>query len=311
LGEVIEFSPLYNDNHHNVAQPTLSCETSFAATLRECDDGHMRVTRKSLARAAVVVVIGLIAAACQIAVSADTLRVVQAQEDGFFENGDEPYVAVISWRVIPGTAGSASAQFLGNLTELGSGADDGAVLPIPAAMGAVDFADVQTSTFGQLLADGTVPELVGTVMVVMESDFTPWGTINGLMQDVESALRTELVNQVEPLTIAQLTDPQQVADALSSAAANVEAAVTPGVWDSILLWLGSLGNPDDPIDVGFTVWIAAYGSLGQLIDASLLSALPSGATGGVWASDLDPISTTMTFSGDGAIYEIDITATAS
>lgn len=270
----------------------------------------MHVTRRSLT-VPLLLVLALLAAACQIDVGATSLTVVQAQEDGFLQNGDEPYVAVIKWRVIPGTAGSASAQFIGNLQELGSGADDGAVLGIPAAMGAVDFPDIQFSSLSGLLTQGTVPELVGTVMVVMESDLTPWGTINNLMGDVESALQTELVNLVEPLTIAQLTDPQQIADALSTAAANVEAAVTPGVWDSILLFLGSLGNPDDPIDVGFTVWIAATGALGQLIDSSLVSALPAGAAGGVWWNDADPISTTMRFSGDGAIYDVNITATLS
>ena len=111
---------------------------------------------------------------------------------------------------------SASAEFVGNLDELGSGADDGAVLSIPAAMGAVTFENVQSSYLEALLTWGVVPELVGTVMVVMESDFTPWGTINNLMEDVESALQTELVNQVEPLTIAQLTNPEAIADALES-----------------------------------------------------------------------------------------------
>jgi len=270
----------------------------------------MHVTKRSLT-VPLVLLLSLVAAACTVDVAATTLTVVQAQEDGFLQNGDEPYVAVIKWRVIPGTPGSASAEFIGNLSELATGADDGDVLAIPAAMGAVHFDDVQNSSFGALLNDGLVPELVGTVMVAMESDLTPWGTINNLMNDVEAALEAELVNQVEPLTIAQLTDPQAIADALSTAAANVEAAVTPGVWDSILLFLGSLGNPDDPIDVGFTVWIAAYGSLGQLIDASLVSALPEGASGGVWFNNVDPINTTLRFSGDGAIYDVDITATVS
>ncbi|MEZ5167237.1 MAG: hypothetical protein R2695_12410 [Acidimicrobiales bacterium] len=157
-----------------------------------------------------------------------------------------------------------------------------------------------------------MPEIVGTVMVVMESDFTPWSTINSLMNDVESALQAELVSQVEPLTISQLTNPQAIADALATAAANVEAAVTPGIWDSILLFLGSLGNPDDPIDVGFTVWVIANGTLGDLIADNLLTALPPGATGGVWSTfPPSPINETLTFSGDGAIYEVDITATAN
>ena len=268
----------------------------------------MHVTKRSLL-VPLLLLLAMLAAACTVDVGATTLTVVQAQEDGFFENGEGCDVAVIKWRVIPGTAGSASAEFIGNLQELGSGADDGAVLSIPSSMGAVTFAGVQSSTLNQLLTQGIVPELVGTVMVVMESDLTPWGTINNLMNDVEAALQSELVSQVEPLTIAQLTDPAAVADALSTAAANVEAAVTPRIWDSIRLFLGPLGTPAAPIDVGFTVWIAAYGSLGQLIEGSLLSALPAGATGGVWWNTTDPISTTMRFSGDGAIYDVAITAT--
>ena len=259
---------------------------------------------------ALVAVVALVAASCTVDVAAHTLTVVDAQEENFWEDGDEPYVAVIEWRVIPGTAGSASARFLGNLSELHSGADDGDVMAIPAGQGAVHFEDVQHSTFEALLQQGIVPELVGTVIVAMESDFTPWGTINDLMEDVESALESELVDQIVPLTVAQLTNPEDVAEALSAAAANVEAAVTPGVWDSILLFLGSLGNPDDPIGVGFTVWIAAYGPLGQFIDSALLSALPSNATGGVWHSSTAPIHSSLTFSGDGATYRVDLTATA-
>lgn len=258
-----------------------------------------------------LVALALVAAACTIDVGATSLTVVQAQEDGFLQNGDEPYVATIQWRVVPGTPGSASTRFIGNLQELASGADDGAVLSIPSAMGSVHFEDVQNSTFEALIGQGLVPELVGTVLVVMESDLTSWGTINSLMNDVAAALLTELRDQIEPLTITQLTDPEAVASALSQAAANVEAAVTPGVWDSILLWLGSLGNPDDPIGVGFTVWVAAYGALGQFIEAGMLSALPANATGGAWSVDLAPITDTLRFSGDGAVYDVSVTATAS
>ncbi|MEZ5167238.1 MAG: hypothetical protein R2695_12415 [Acidimicrobiales bacterium] len=116
----------------------------------------MSVTKRSVL-VPLLVVVALFAAACQSHVSAHTLRVVQAQEDGFFENGDEPYVAVIQWRVIPGTPGSASAHFVGNLAELASGADDGAVLSIPAAMGTVHFDDVQASNLDACSCTGSCP----------------------------------------------------------------------------------------------------------------------------------------------------------
>ena len=103
-----------------------------------------------------------------------------AQEEAWYSDGDEPYVAVIKWRVIPGTAGSASAEFVGNLAELSGGAGDGDVLTIPASMGSVSFDDVQVSWWNAVLESGRLPELTGTVMVAMESDLTPWSTINGL-----------------------------------------------------------------------------------------------------------------------------------
>ena len=264
--------------------------------------------RRRASVVAVIAAVAMLATACQIDVAATTLHVVQAQEDGFLQNGDEPYVAVIQWRVIPGEAGSTQVSFLGNLAELGSGMDDGDSATIPASMGAASFGGVQVSSIQQV-AQGILPELVGTVMVVMESDLTSWGSINGLMNDVEAALDDELQAQIEPLTILDLTNPAIVADALSTAAANVEAAVTPGIFDQILLWLGSLGNPDDLIGVGFTVWIAAGGTLGQFIEASLPAALPANAAGGVWHDDLDPKTATLRISGDGAVYDIDIVAT--
>ena len=270
----------------------------------------MSPTRRRASLVSSVLALAMVATACQIDVAATTLHVVQAQEDGIFSDGDEPYVAVIQWRVVPGTAGSTQVSFLGNLDEVGSGMDDGDSAAIASAMGAASFADVQVSSINQV-AQGILPELVGTVMVGMEHDFTSWGTINGLMNDVEDALFTELQTQIEPLTILDLTNPQVVADALATAAANVEAAVTPGILDQILIWLGSLGNPDDLIGVGFTVWIAAGGALGQFIEASLPPALPANAAGGVWHDDLEPKTATITFSGDGAVYDVDIVATNS
>lgn len=265
-------------------------------------------TQRRLTITAVLATLVLVATACQIDAAATTLHVVQAQEDGFLQNGDEPYVATVQWRVIPGEVGSTEVSFLGNLQELGSGMDDGDSATIPASMGAASFPDVQVSSLQQV-ANGQLPELVGTVMVVIESDLTPWGSINSLMNDVEAALAIELQTQIEPLTILDLTNPAIVAAALSTAAANVEAAVTPGIWDSILLWLGSLGNPDDVIGIGFTVWIGAGGALGAFIEASLPAALPANAAGGVWHNNTDPKTATLRFSGDGAIYDVDIVAT--
>ena len=106
---------------------------------------------RRLVRLVPVIVLAVLAAACTVQVQAHTLTVHDAQEESWFENGDEPYVAVIKWRVIPGTAGSASSEFIGNLDELATGAVVGAVLGIPAAMGSVSFSGVQISWLEALL----------------------------------------------------------------------------------------------------------------------------------------------------------------
>lgn len=146
---------------------------TVAGTGRE--DEHVRMRRAVLIPVIAVVVA---ATACTVEVSAHTLVVHDAQEN-FFGDGDEPYLAVVKWRVIPGTAGSASAEFIGNLEELSGDADAGESFPVPASMGSVSFAGVQWSSTAALL-QGRLPELTGTVMVAMESDLTPWGTINAM-----------------------------------------------------------------------------------------------------------------------------------
>jgi hypothetical protein len=279
-----------NSNHAPVTQPR-----------------HRR--RGTAALVAVAAAMALVAAACNVNVDAHTLTVVQSQEDGFLQNGDEPYLATIQFRSTPGVAGSTNVNFLGNLSEVGSGMDDGDSASIPDAMANVTFNDVTPVSLQMLLANGTLPEVLGTVMIAMESDFTSWGTINNLMEDVADALETELALAIEPLTIADITDPSAVADALAGAAANVEAAATPSTLQAIGIWLGSLGNPDDLIDIGFTVWIPTAGALGSIVESSLISALPADATGHAWSTSADPVNKTIRFQGDSAIYDVDITTT--
>ncbi len=266
-------------------------------------------SRRRLRTAVLVATLALVATACQIDVQATTFHVVDAQEEAWYSNGDEPYIAVIKWRVTPGTPGSTQVSLLTELDdELASNMYDGSSVGIPAANGLVEFDNVTPVALQQVLT-GSVPELLGTVVIAIESDNTPWGTINNLMHDVEASLATELANIVEPLTIADLTNPQVIADGLGQAAANVQAAITPDFWDSVLLFLGSLGDPDDVIGIGFTVWVATAGPLADVINASLPAALPGNAIGGAWSNNLNPVNGSLTFSGDGATYVVDVVAT--
>ncbi len=253
-----------------------------------------------------VAAIAMIATACQYTVTNDQLTVVQAQEDGFLQNGDEPYPAVVAWRSTPGVAGSTSVQYLGNLQEFASGLDDGDTVTVPLSMGEAFFDDIDFIGFPEVL-NGQLPELVGTLIVMFEHDLTSFSSIDNIMEDVRDALEVELANVIEPLTLADLTDISAVSDDLAAAAAAVEAAATPGILDSILLFLGSLGNPDDLIGTAFTIYAAAAGNLALFLESALSSALPPGNVGGTLnAGNGDGRTDTIRFSGDGAIYDMTV-----
>ncbi len=251
---------------------------------------------------------GLLASACvstqDVDLNMETLTVVTAQEDGFFSDGDEPYVAVIEWRAVPGEPGSTRTQYKGNLAELSTGAFDGEILSIPASMGSSDFNNLQFVDNISDVVNGTNPELVGTVMIAMESDATPWSLVDNVMLDVQSALHTEVENIVEPLTLAELANPTALANELADASDRVQDAATPSIGEALGIWFASLGDPDDFIGVNFEVWVAAKGALADQIDIPLQNALASaGAVGGALR---DNETRQVTFSGDDAVYRVNL-----
>jgi hypothetical protein len=257
-----------------------------------------------------VAALGILASACEVSTAATRLNVIDADEEAFFSNGDEPYIAVIKWRVTPGTPGSTQVSLLTEVRdELATRMDDGDSVAIPASAGAVTFDNVTPVAFQQLLT-GKIPELMGTVVIAMESDNSSWGAVNSIFRDVEAALRVELAAQIEPLTITDLTNQTAVANALSTAAANVEAAVKPSFFEAVALFFAAFGDPDDVVGIGFTVYVASAGPLSNVINSSLLANLPAGSTGGTWSDNLNPITGTLNFDNGPANYSIDIVANA-
>lgn len=232
-------------------------------------------------------------------IQTSTLTTTTIQEDGFLGDGDEPYIATISFRSTPGVPGSTSANYLGGIFELSSGAEDGDVLNVPPPMGRATFSNVMLRDMNDVLA-GNMPEVVGTVTVVMESDATPFGTINNMMDDLEAALVVEVGGVIEPMTLASLANADQVADDLEIAANNVADAITPSFWDGVGIWLTSFTDPDDIIGVEINLFVAAKDDLAIAIDQQLGSALPAGVTGGA----LDTTGHVTRVAGDDAVYHL-------
>lgn len=258
-------------------------------------------SRRPVGRLALgIAAVGLLLAACNnVTVQASTITVVDAQEESWYSNGDEPYVAVIRFRVKPGVAGSTSVQFLGNLQEIDDHMDDGDVASIPAAMGATTFSDV-TPVGLQAVLNGAAPEIVGAVTVAIESDASPWSAINGIMNDVRAELDTQLRAQIEPLSLSDILTSDAAAERLKIAAQRVEAAATPSFWEGVGIWFSSFGDPDDVIGFRVLFFVAVDGQLADAVDAKLSTGLPAEVIGrALRAGPLD-----VTYSGDGATYRV-------
>jgi hypothetical protein len=166
-------------------------------------------------------------------------------------------------------------------------------------MAATSFPNVTLLTTDDVLT-GKLPEIVGAVTVAMESDASPFSAIDGIMNDVRAELDRQLRSQIETLTLGDLLNPTAVSDRLADAAKKIEAAASPSFWRSAGIWLRSFGDPDDTIGFKVLLFVAAQGTLADLIDAKLATGLPSDVVGrSLKAGPLD-----VDYSGDDATYRI-------
>jgi hypothetical protein len=282
---------------------------SSTPTIDEAGAGPAAGRRRRWRVGAVLIVGVLLAAGCSLTnagLQGQTLTAIDAQEESFFSNGDEPYVAVIQFRVTPGIAGSTQVRFLGNLAEIATHIDDGDSATIPAAMAATSFPNVLTAGLSDIIA-GRSPEIVGAVTVAMESDASPWSAINGIMNDVTNELDAQLRAHIEPLSFSQILDPATAADRLAEAARRVEAAATPSFWRGVGIWFSSFGDPDDVIGFKVLFLVGVTGDLADTVDAKLASGLPDAVVGRA----LRPGPLDVDYSGDGATYRIRWNVTTS
>ncbi len=261
-------------------------------------------TRRRLGRwcrAGGVLALGaLVLMACNVTIDGNTLTAVDAQEEAWYSDGDEPYVAVIQFRVTPGVAGSTQTRYLGNLQEIAQDVYDGDSATIPDAMAATSFPNVTMMTLEDVIATGRAPEIVGAVSVAMESDASPWSAINGIMTDVRNELDRQLRLQVETMSLVDLLDPNTASERLAEAARRVEAASQPSFWRSVGIWFRSFGDPDDVIAFKVLVFVAAHGPLADAVDARFGSGMPPSVVGGALRAGPRDVS----YAGDGATYRV-------
>src|SRR5687768_2207674 len=107
----------------------------------------------------------------------DRLVVHDADEDDFFSDGDEPYFVTMGVRSRLGVPGTTEVFWSGVLDDdWANGIDDGGAAGIPSSMGRLDFPGVETPGVAELIG-GARPEVIGAVIVAIESDATPFDAI--------------------------------------------------------------------------------------------------------------------------------------
>ena len=187
----------------------------------------------------------------------DRLNVVNADEDDFWSDGDEPYIITIGFRSRFRTPGSTSVFWSGVLDDdWADGIDGGESKAIPRNQGTVTFGGVTRPTQAQVLA-GQLPELIGAIVLTFESDATPFSAIRGLVNDLISAVRTQITRLVEQGSL-NLANPQPDIDA---AVRSIRAAVEPSTLEAIGLFLRSWGDPDDLIGMTPLIFAAVDTSM--------------------------------------------------
>ncbi|HWJ66757.1 MAG TPA: hypothetical protein VNT31_08775 [Nocardioides sp.] len=188
----------------------------------------------------------------------DRLVVHNADEDDFWSNGDEPYIVPIGFRSRFRTPNSTSVSWSGVLDDdWASGIDGGESKAIPAGQGTLEFGGVERPTLQQVLG-GSMPEIIGAIIVVFESDATPFSAIRSMVEEVRAALRTELRRLIEGGELS-LTDPQPD---IERAVKNVQQATELSTGEKIALFLQSFGDPDDLVGLRHLVFAAVDSSMG-------------------------------------------------
>lgn len=231
------------------------------------------------------------------AIDANTLRSLDQQE--IASKGDEVKVASIVFRTTPGKQGSTSVRAQGPIGEIAN-VHEGETHPIPDNTGRVTFPNVTRRGLADVLA-GNNPELLGTLTAVLESDLSSDDRIRQLFVEAADEAEPIVADAIESLSLADLANPDVLADKLAELVAQVREAVALTAGQKIGLFLSSFGDPDDQIAEKLNLFVAVDDSLAPTVDAALAGAVP--ASQGV-AGALRPRTYNQTFTGKGASYRI-------
>jgi hypothetical protein len=257
--------------------------------------------------AALVGGLALFGAACDYAQDLETLTVVDANEDGLFSNGDEPYLSVYTYRVTIGEAGSTEVAFAGGTSEIANGMNAGDSVSI-SGPGDETFTDLTFGGYPDVEA-GFTPTVFGEVIVALEDDF---GSVaQDMSGEVVAAVATTLQANFEGISGTGNGDRPADVAAFTGNMATVRADVNSGVITAYNNNTGIFTDDDDLIGVGMTMYATAAGQFGFDMDAAMAAAFSGDEGVSAGTADGGPPGDgegrppeTIRMSGSDAVYDV-------
>ncbi|MEK7396209.1 MAG: hypothetical protein AAB116_04675 [Candidatus Poribacteria bacterium] len=223
------------------------------------------------------------------------LRVSDAQEEDWLSDGDEPYFIIINFRSrfnTPNSTATWNNDY--NDDKWANGVDDGNERNIHFSMGYSLFGNVQRISLQNIIA-GTAPEILGALVIAMESDSSPWGTIGDMVEDLRDAIEGELEQLVEDGGLNLLNPGPGIQDSLQ----DIRDSITPDFWESVGMVIEAGGDPDDLI--GYHLFLFAAVNNTVPINFPAVANVTSGRLiTREFLIGVNPI----VFRGDGATYRV-------
>lgn len=227
----------------------------------------------------------------------DRLVALDIDEDGDFSDGDEPYLIMVNFRSRFFTPGSTNV-FVNRFEneDWANGIERGQTRNIPANMGVATFENVRILPIADIRA-GTMPELIGSIVLAMESDAMPWGEVRNLVNSLTGALRTELVRLVEGGALGIGTTSAEANAEVTASLRRINESVTPNARDALRIGLNSYGDPDNFVGVHTFLFVTA-----EPTSAVSVPRLPGATTG--FLQTRDPVSPVLDFRTSSIHYQV-------
>ncbi|MGB0497472.1 MAG: hypothetical protein ACPGID_03960 [Rubricella sp.] len=202
-------------------------------------------------------------------IAPSTLRAIASDES----NGDDVYLVMIGFRSTFGEAGSTRVRsFPTPFREVRANLQPGQEAPIPTQ----SLPPAETGLDQLNIANGfrscLVTDFFGALIIAIDNDKTSDDRIEPIIERVESALETALVDVIEGTSPNAVTNGADLESEVEKAAEAVSDAAAIGLGEGIGLFLTSGFNPDDVLGYHLALGFPSDSTvLRALVDGQLVS----------------------------------------